>query len=752
MRRRILRVVLVLVVAVLAAGSGYILWPLPGELAGRVPGTGIRLEDRHGQVLRTTRAEDGNLQRWVTLADMDPDVIAAFVAVEDHRFFQHHGVDLKAVGRAMRDNLRRGGVRSGASTITMQLARLYFGTSRSWTGKLAQAFQAWRLEWHLDKQTILEQYLNRVPLGQGTVGVPAAALLYFNRSAADLSLGQSALLAALARAPSSNNPVVSPDRAATRRRLGLSRMVATGYAQAGDFVRAEQEPVLSRQGRPPFLAPHFTSRILATEESASGGVWRTTLDLELQRALEAEVRHTVDVLASSGARHAALVVLDNTTGGVLAWIGSPDFWADTAGQVDMVVSGRQPGSALKPFLYGLAFDRGFTAASVLPDIARSYATSIGPYRPRNYDRRFHGPVRAREALASSYNIPAVELTERLTAASLLRTLHQAGFSTLDHGPSFYGLGLALGNGDVTLIELANAYRALANDGEWTPYSWRLQAPSQGARESRRVMTPGSAALVLDILRDPVARIPGFGLVTPFDFPFPVAAKTGTSRHFTDNWAVGTTGNFTVAVWVGDFSGRPMDRVSGITGAGPLLHRAIMLTSERYAPGVLPTPEERGAVPVTICPLSGERAGPDCPHQVEWFLPGTEPSRQCGWHRSHGGVVLPVIYQEWAEQNGGRQDRSVQVQQAEDSVGGAFRITSPVSGDRYSVPPGVDARYATIALRTAGGDGSGQVSWTINGRPFTETRWPLAVGEFIIRATNREGAVDSVTIEVAGMNR
>lgn len=262
------------------------------------------------------------------------------------------------------------------------------------------------------------------------------------------------------------------------------------------------------------------------------------------------------------------------------------------------------------------------------------------------------------------------------------------------------------------------------------------------------MTERSAALVLDILQDPVARIPGFGLLTPFDFPFPVAAKTGTSRHFTDNWAVGTTGNFTVAVWVGDFSGRPMNRVSGITGAGPLLHRAIMMTAQRYSPGLLPTPENVGAVPATICLLSGLRAGPFCPHKVEWFVPGTEPDRQCDWHRGDG-VVLPAMYDEWSQQASLAAGTHVAKGPRPGSDAGPFRITSPASGDRYQVPPGVEARYATLALRTAGGNGKGRVQWTVNGEPYADSRWALRLGTNTFVARSPGGERDSVTVEVVG---
>src|ERR1043166_4180405 len=253
-----------------------------------------------------------------------------------------------------------------------------------------------------------------------------------------------------------------------------------------DAARATQEKLIGDSRPTSFLAPHFTTHVLAwTDDGAGQPTIRTTLDLGLQRIVEDEVRHTVSVMRDRGVAQAAAVVLDNRTGEVRAWVGSPDFYESEAGQTDMVISARQPGSALKPFLYGMAFDRGVTAATVLRDIPRTYPTPTGPYSPRDYDRHFRGPVRAREALASSYNVPAVELASRMSSASLLQTLHRAGFESLRHDADYYGLGLALGNGDVTLIELANGYRALANEGEWSPWSWRPDEPSTVTRQ--RVM-------------------------------------------------------------------------------------------------------------------------------------------------------------------------------------------------------------------------------------------------------------------------
>jgi len=736
-------------VALAGAAAAFVMLPLPAALLERPPRPTLDLVDRAGAPLRTTRTADGSLSQWLPLEAIDPEVLVAFVAAEDRRFYEHHGVDPRAAARALIADLRARRIVSGASTIPMQLARLLRPLPRSAAGKLAQSLWALRLDAHLSKQEILEQYLNRVPLGQGAVGVEAAAALYFGASARDLSTGQAALLAAVAGAPSRDNPLVSAKRAVARRASVLARMQRSGSLTSADAEGAALEPPLIASASRAFRAPHYTAALLGKlirDGRSPTGRLHTPLDLPLQEALEAEVRHTVQTMRASAVRHAAVVVLDNASGGILAWVGSPDFFEAGNGQVDMVISPRQPGSALKPFLYGLAFDRGYTPASILPDVATVYQTSTGPYAPRNYDRRFHGPVRAREALGSSFNLPAVELASRLGTAELMATLTRAGFASLDRDAEHYGLGLALGNGDVTLLELANGYRAIANGGLWRPVRW-LEDDGQGT-ESRRVMSAGAAALVTDILADPVARIPGFGPVTPLEFPFPAAAKTGTSRHFTDNWAVALTGGFTVAVWVGNFDGRPMEGVGGVTGAGPLLHRATLLVARRHEPGVLPTPERLGARPVTICRLSGQRAGANCPVSTEWFLPGAEIPHVCDWHRS-GGVTLPAQYADWAATvrlAGGAGEHSAHQAAPGDTGRSAFRITSPAAGDVYRFVPGVDPRYASIGLRAVGVAGASRVRWWVDGAPIAGLRLALIPGRH--RITARAGMqTDEVVIEV-----
>ncbi len=756
---RVARVAATSAVTCAVAIVAFIAWPLPGALTAPIAQPALTLTDRDGVVLRTTRAADGSRARWLPIGEVDPKLIAAFVAVEDRRYFSHGAIDWRAVARAAYHDARARRVVSGASTIAMQAARLLHPTSRTIPGKIVQTLWALRLGAQLSKQELLEQYLNRIQLGQGGVGVESGAALYFGASAREVSVGQAAMLAGLAHAPSADNPLVSDSRARVRRALALARMRSAGVATELDAARALEEPVLAGMPGQHFLAPHFTTHLLAEHDggpSANDVAIRTSLDYTLQNDVDLEVRRTVLDLRERGVEQAAAVVLDNRTGEVLAWVGSPDFFADSAGQTDMVLSPRQPGSALKPFLYGLAFDRGVTPASILADIPHTYQTSTGPYHPRNYDRRFHGPVRTRTALGSSYNIPAIELAQQFGAGSLLQTLHLAGFASLHESADYYGLGLALGNGDVSLLELANGYRAIANGGLWRPITLRartIPGSPEGSRESHRVMTPVAAALVLDILSDPVARAPGFGIESALEFPFAAAVKTGTSRHFTDNWAIATTAGFTVAVWVGNFNGRPMDGVSGVSGAGPLMHRIAMHVAARYEPGALPSPAISGAVQREVCQLSGLLVADGCPSLTEWFAPGTAPAAYDHWHRG-GGVSLPAEYAEWRSQGGDAMlaaagDSALSGQSRVAASPGntqRFRISSPLNGDRYDVPPGVDARFATVALRAEGADARA-VRWFVDGRETSAHRLPLAAGTHVIRARASAGASDEVRVTI-----
>ncbi|MCA9538890.1 MAG: penicillin-binding protein 1C [Myxococcales bacterium] len=586
-------------------------WLAPARVESR------RLLDRHGGLLREALSDAEGRGVWRPLAQISPWVPRAFIAIEDRRFESHPGVDLRGIARAARDNLRAGRVVAGGSTITQQVVQLVHPEPRTVVGKLFEAVWALRLERAVDKAGILEQYVNRAPFGHGAFGIEAAARQYLDKPAAALSLAEAALLAGLPRAPSVTNPFTDPEAARRRQVEVLHQMRTVGFIDDAALADALAEPtrLAARDAR--FVAPHFTSWALA--QDATPGAVPTTLDPMLQAEAERIVRQTVRELHDRAVSQAAAIVLDTPTGDVLAWVGSVDFFAPRDGQVDMVISRRQPGSTLKPFVYGLGIEDGFTAATRLPDLPLFFPTAFGDYRPRNYDRTYHGFVTLRTALANSYNVPAVWMANRVGPARLLARLRALGFASLRRGADHYGLGLALGNGEVQLLELANAYRALANEGEWAPIRWRRDTP---VATGQRVMPVAVARLVTDLIADPIARVPAFGRANPLDLPFPAAAKTGTSTDFTDNWTVGYTPAVTVAVWVGNFDGRPMEGVSGITGAGRLWHRLMRLAAGEGRPREFRT---AGLERVRLCEATGARFSEDCAHPVEeWFLPGTAP--------------------------------------------------------------------------------------------------------------------------------
>ena len=739
--------------ALLVGIVAWMLTPPDDALFEQPVALGVTVTDRDGVTLRDTRAPGGERWRWVSLADMDPVLTAAFIAAEDRTFFEHDGVAWRSVARAARDNLVAGRVVSGASTITMQTARLLHGHSRGLIGKTQQVLWAMRLERHVSKDHILEQYLNRVPLGQGAIGVEAASRLYFGAASARLGPGRAATLAGIARSPARDNPLRDPARAAARRDVVLGALASRGQISESERALASTEPAIpvasSRVSS--FRAPHFTTRVLSLLEIEGGAgnrnVLRTTLDIALQEQVERDVRQVVQSLTTQRVQHAAALVLDNATGDVLAWVGSPDFFGDR-GQVDMVTSRRQPGSALKPFLYAHAFERGFTAASVLDDIPRTWMTSTGPYAPRNYDRQFRGPVRARVALASSLNVPAVQLAGELGTTALLDVLHRAGFASLTRSADHYGLGLALGNGEVTLLELTNAYRALARGGVFAPATLLQQdaaittphlSRTKHAPTGSRVVAEDVAALTLDILADRDARLAGFGDAAVFDFGFPVAVKTGTSRHFTDNWAVAVTGSFTVGVWVGNFDGTPMAAVSGIAGAGPLLRRVVLATSQRRPPGLLVSPGELGAHRIRVCRVSGMAAVPACDAVSEWQLASAASPMSDDWHRD-GAIVLPSRFAAWERAQAQRSFASATGLPVRSQLDAQpLALLSPRDGDVYVLPTGPARDVATIALRATGAGQSTRLAWSVNGEPHASSRWSLQPGTHVVRVSSPSGA-------------
>jgi len=716
----------------------FVCLPLPEDLLTRQGVVSLRFTDRTGGVLRELRSrEDG---RSVPLpGPVPPQVRESFLAAEDKRFDSHPGIDPLAIARAVKQNLLAGRVVSGASTLPAQLARRLRPRERTLIGKTGEALWALRLCAHLPREQVLREYLDRVPLGNSVYGVEAAAQLYFGRPAASLSQGQAALLAGMARSPARYDPYRHPERARARMRQVLELSVRAGFIDAEEAELAAEVPLDLVPPEKAFRAPHLTvalERALPTLGLDGASQIQTTLDPALQRDVEAIVREVIGGLTDKRVGQGAAVVLDNATGEVLAYVGSVDFFDEVrGGQNDGVRSARQPGSALKPFAYGLALATGHTPATVLSDVETHLATPSGDYAPRNYDRRVHGPVRLRAALANSYNVPAVRLAEKLGPGRVLSLLRRAGFDSLDRDAGHYGVGIVLGNGDVTLRELARAYRGLALGGMLRPVTEiRSASDAHGAplpvpreREPVRFLPEDAVALLTDILSDEPSRAPAFGLENALRLPFPVVAKTGTSRAHIDNWTAGFTRERTVAVWVGNFEGNPMRGVSGITGAAPLFRRVMI----RAMAGITPAPlvDRSRFERAPVCTLSGERAGSACPSTFdEVFLPGTAPTKPCPMHRlnADGRRVLDVGAEFYAWARGeGLEAGPWSEPPSESAEPGRIRLLLPGEGDEYLLEPGIPLEDQTIPLRVVAPDGTRRLELRIDGVQRVELGPPFS---------------------------
>ena len=666
-----------------------------------------------GRPIRTYLAAGSVLREPVALEDVSPWVILAVLAAEDRRFYSHHGVDLHAVARAAAQNLGAGRVVSGASTLTQQLARSIKPAPRTFLGKLGEVLSALKLEANYRKDEILEAYLNAVPFGNNCEGIQAAALSYFGVPASQLSLSQAAGLAGIPRGPALYDPVRRPAAFAARRAAVLRRMLELGYIDGESYRLASAERSVPSKPRLPFSAPQFAD-FMARRAPVSGGIVRSSLDPAAQEAAAAALSGHLSLLRGpNNATNGAALVLDNATGEVRAWVGSRDFFDKAAdGEVDGVLALRQPGSALKPFLYALAISRGYSAGALLDD-EPLYAS--GGYTPANYDKNFHGKVRLRQALACSYNIPAVRVAEALGPEALLGTLRSFGFAGLDRPASFYGAGLALGNGEVTLLELAAAYAALARGGIWTmPVFEAGKKPGQ----ARRAVKAGEAFIINSILSDNQARAAAFGQDSPLNLPFELAAKTGTSKDYRDNWAVGYTPEWTVAVWVGNFNGEPMRKVSGISGAAPVMREIALAQHRLYGSTEFRRPP--GVQSADICAESGLAAGARCRSIMrEYFLSSTPQPPVCRTHDEHSG-------------------------NAADTAGPVI-IKFPRDGDIFKLDPAFPKAAQALFFKSS--LLSGEAVWVLDSREVPGGGpWPLSAGRHTLYFRYDNGAASSPPVK------
>ncbi len=758
MRRRVLRAALASFA--LAAAFVVVLHVTPiDQPASRMqaPGTVVLAAD--GTALQ--RDTSDGIRIPVALDEVAPAVIAATIAAEDQRFRDHPGVDPIAIVRAMLNP----GSGSGASTITQQLARrLYLGEEPGPlpVRKLREALVAMHMDAKLSKDDVLAAYLNDVPYGRATYGIEAAARVYFGVAAADLDLARAAFLAGLPRQPSLGSEEHF-EQARVRQRYVLYRLVDDGKitAEAADAAFATTIHVLPEVAPP--LAPHFVTYALAElaqERPDLAGrrdlIIETTLDAGLQYEAERIATNRLAELPSLSGASAAVVVLEPGSGRILAMVGNATA-IGPGGDINMSTAPRQPGSALKPFLYALALEEGMTAATQVLDVPATFSDGAETYAPINYDRHFRGPVSLRVALASSLNVPAVRVLDEIGVRAFLGVAQRFGLGTLRDAEA-YGHSIVLGGGDVRLLDLTGAYGVLAAGGMRTE-SYAVQRVRDGsgkvlferpAAAPASVVTPQVAWLIGDILRDPDARAPGFGYGTALDAGVPASVKTGTTTEFRDNWTVGYTADRVVGVWVGHEDNQPMAGVSGVTGAAPIWRDIIESASAGTSVSVPLVPA--GLVRAAVCSPTGLLPGTACPSPgSEWFLAGTEPTAVESYYvRDSSGALLvnpPAEARAWAIDAG--------LRVAPGRVGGSsgasnIVIHQPSDGAIVYLAPETGAN--DLLIRATSGD-SATVTFTIDGLPAGEFAsgvpflWKMTPGQHTLEAAGGPGPPARVTFEV-----
>lgn len=696
------------------------------------PHGAVTFLDRHGAVLGTILASDARHAEAVPLRDISPTMQHAIVAAEDARFFSHGAVDIRGLLRAVGEVFVYGQFESGGSTITMQLARLLHPSPSTIRGKLVQIFDAERLAMRSSKSAILAAYLNRMPMGGNLYGIEAAARTYFGAPARDVDLAQSALLAAVPNDPVGLAPDEHLKAARARERYVLARMVALGMIDRTQARQAQSEPLTVGRHDAGIEDAAHALFYLFPRVRGQDRVY-TTIDRGLQRFVQAQVRQVLAALRSRHVTDAAAIVIDNHTGDVLAYVGSPDYFSDALlGRNDGVQARRQPGSSLKPFMYELALERGvLRSTSILADVPSSFAIPGGLlYQPADYSGSFSGPVRVRYALANSLNVPAVRALAKLGTAPFLNRLHALGFRALDKPASFYGLGLTLGGGEVTLWENARAYVTMARRGDAIPIHLLPEAHLRHVH----IGDPNTWTLVTRMLADRNVRVHSFGRHSVLDEPFDAAVKTGTSSDYRDTWTMGFTRDYTVGVWVGNFDGSAMRDVSGVTGAGPLWNRIMLHLHERRTPAHFPRP--RGYVRVSICATTGHAPVPGCPAVVREWVRYADVARV----ERPKTLRLGHQYDAWlARQNAV-------------GVTGGLRIVFPAANSIfYRIAPhsALQQRAQQLALRAAGAEG--RVRWSVDGRALPldadgHAFWPVRLGDHTVVASDGR-RTDRVSIRV-----
>ncbi len=794
----------------------YIFWDLPSidALSQTTMTPSVRITDRDGRLLYEIIPQEGGRNTVLSIDNIPQCLKDATIAVEDKNFYTNPGIDLTGIVRALWINLKGGEIVAGGSTITQQAARNLLmsqdeRSERTLRRKLREAALAWQMTQKLSKDEILALYLNQINYGGMAYGVEAASQTYFGKPAGELLLPECSLIAGLPQAPGVYNPFTNPDLAKQRQGIVLGLMEKQGYITHDQRVGAESTPMSYNPAPYPIEAPHFIwivkdqiDKLIADGvlNSKQSLVVRTTLDLDAQRLAEEVLKRRIAGFKneagalSRNVNNAALVALDPHNGEILALVGSADFFDESIhGALDMAISPRQTGSAFKPFIYALALDPtrhdAWTAATSILDVTTTFTIRDGaPYSPLNYDKLEHGPVSARAALASSLNVPAVKTLQEVGVEDAVNLARRLGVASLDEAGQ-YDLSLALGGGEISLLELSTAYAALANNGYFTGNASILDVHDADGNllyqpdknPPLQVLDPRVAWLISDILSDDSARAIGFGLNSSLKLDRAAAVKTGTTTNFHDNWTIGYTPDLLVGVWVGNSGYEPMRDVTGLTGAAPIWHETLRGLLQGRPDTSFARPD--GLTQVEVCDISGLLPTPACPHtRREWFIAGTEPTQidstyQQIWidaltnsladestpieRRKFINVLnLPVEAQTWARAQGlpllaDYSQTSENISQPENPL----VLLSPRPNTVYRIDPNFDPAAQQIQIEAAAGSGISQITIWVDGNllatlsvPPYQAWWTLSAGEhrFWAEGVNEVGETvksDAVTITV-----
>ena len=675
----------------------------------------VQILDRHFQPLNVTYQNEWNLHDYLPLYKIPLALQQVFILTEDQHFYQHYGVDWLARFKAMYQNIKARRIVRGASTISEQTVRILHPRPRTFWSRWIETFEVWQLESRFSKAQILEFYLNQVPYSQNRRGILQAAYYYFDRDLDTLNLKEMLALAILVRSPSRLD--LKKGTLEIRRPMQhlANRLLQAQIISNQDYQELIQNPLELKNLKLPVQAVHFVNHLFKnfpqTSQQNSGRL-QTTLDANLQSKSQAILDTTLQSFSSKDVENGAVLIVDHQSREIIAWVNAGNFQEN---QIDTITIPRQPGSALKPFLYATALEKGWTAATLIEDNPLAEAVGTGLHNFRNYSRTFYGWLRLRDALGNSLNTPAIRTVQFVGAENLLNKLHQLGMESLTENADFYGDGLALGNGAITLFELVQAYSVLAQNGSFQPLKMIL---NKNDKNPKKIFDPEISNIIANILSDSDARQLEFGESGVFDSPIQISVKTGTSNDYHDAWAMGFNYRYTVGVWFGNLSQRPMLNVSGATGPALVL-RSIFAEINRNQ-NTQPLQMSSKLIKTSICRETGLLVQNDCPSREEWFVDGT----------------LPTLNSTPKE------------------IPSTIQLAQPVDGLHLALDPRIPDELEAFTLRLPAHLPVQQVQWIMDNEMIAITEqsyfsWHLSRGEHAVKAKvwlqNQQNSIETPVV-------